>query len=471
MQKLMLKFKKFNENAIRKIQKFTAQSGYLLCDYSGGVLYMWNDHYNLSYATISSPSHGETLVLRSDFRNGETAFFLPIGPLFMGALNEIENYCVQNEMPLNYACVSEEYLPLLKNKYFIESDEFHRNWADYLYDYEEIVNFTGKKFSGQRNHINAFKKLYNYKLKKLTLKDIPRIKEFLKEYKKEHKGGKKIERREYANTLKLLDNYDKGKFIGAYIEIDGKICSFTVGEYTKNMLIIHIEKALRSYRGIYPTTFQEFARLCKKEGVNYINREDDSGDLGLRTSKLQYQPISIENKHYITVKNPMSVSKKPTLKGERVILNGIKREDANDYYKLSVNKTLNKYWGYDYKKDIKVPTPQAFFEMQDSDFKSKKSLSLAIRNNLNGKLIGEIIFHHFDYNEKVEVGVRLLKKYQGKGLAKEALSLAVNYAEQKLLKTPVAKCYKQNEKSLKALTGVGFEITGEDNKFYYLKKS
>ena len=55
-------------------------------------------------------------------------------------------------------------------------------------------------------------------------------------------------------------------------------------------LHVHIEKALYGYEGVYPATVQEFARCFAVDGVRYLNREDDAGDRGLRTSKLQYLP-------------------------------------------------------------------------------------------------------------------------------------------------------------------------------------
>ena len=152
------------------------------------------------------------------------------------------------------------------------------------------------------------------------------------------------------------------------------------------------------------------------------------------------------------------------------MLKKIKESDAVSYAKLCTSKALNKYWGYDYKKDITNPTKEAFYNAQLNDFKKKNCLSLAIKNNESGEFMGEIVLHHFNYHNEVEIGVRLLKKYQGKGYAKEALSLAINYAVKTLNKTPVAKCYKQNEKSLKSLQSAGLVICGEDNKFYYLIK-
>ena len=49
------------------------------------------------------------------------------------------------------------------------------------------------------------------------------------------------------------------------------------------------------HQGAYPTLVQAFAAHFGGDCV-YINREDDAGDRGLRTSKLQYLPVRLAGK-------------------------------------------------------------------------------------------------------------------------------------------------------------------------------
>jgi hypothetical protein len=298
----MLTFKTLPRKSVNKIMDYVRQTKEKTCDYSKGVIFMWYDHFRYEYAI-----HNDMLILKVGDKNSPT-FFPPLGSGdFWGAVSEIEKYCVENEFPIRFAFLSKSTADALLDRYngYTVTSGFNRNFSDYIYLFEDIKNFKGKKYNGQRNHINNFKKAYpNYQYINITKKDIPFILEFLKEYKTQHKKMKGIEKNEYLNTVKLIENYTPKDFVGGYLKVDGKIVAFSIGEYIGDTLIIHVEKGLVEYRGVYPTMFNEFVKHNEKDGIVFVNREDDSGDEGLRTSKLSYQPCELIHKATIKLNWP-----------------------------------------------------------------------------------------------------------------------------------------------------------------------
>ena len=458
----MLVFKTLTAKDLKKLQKFTEKSPYFLCDYSIGVMYMWLDYYKYEYAVFN-----DTLILKTGKETGKELFFAPLGKDKNGAYAEIEKYCVENELPLYFTLIDGEETKRLADNYEQAEILYDRDFSDYIYSYDEIYNLTGKKFSGQRNHINAFKKAYpDYEYVKLTARHTSEILDLLKTYKKEHGAMRKVEKDEYEYTKNLVKNIHVGKFTGGAIRTGGRIAAFTIGEYVGNMLVIHVEKGLFEYRGIYPAIFHEFVMRSKKDGVLYINREDDAGDPGLRISKTQYQPVMLADKFDVLIKKPMNITHAPVLKGKKVYLSRITEKDKQNYFELYTDKSLNRYWGYDYKKDVADPSPDAFFNMQKNDFRKRDNLCLAIRTKRGGELIGEVIMYNFGYDNTVETGVRLFKKYQKKGYGSEAVSFVRDYIANELKKIPVAKCHIKNEGSKKLFLSLGYELTETDGKFY-----
>ena len=87
-----------------------------------------------------------------------------------------------------------------------------------------------------------------------------------------------------------------------------RIVGFSLGEIIGDTLFTHIEKADRDYEGCYQMLVAQFAQQFAPEGtVAFINREDDAGDLGLRASKLRYQPVALLEKFIVTIEEPCAV--------------------------------------------------------------------------------------------------------------------------------------------------------------------
>lgn len=83
---------------------------------------------------------------------------------------------------------------------------------------------------------------------------------------------------------------------GGALRVNGQIVAFTVGEpVSDDTMVVHIEKALADVQGAYTIINQQFAEHQAK-GYQYLNREEDMGEDGLRTAKMSYRPVFLIEK-------------------------------------------------------------------------------------------------------------------------------------------------------------------------------
>jgi RimJ/RimL family protein N-acetyltransferase len=232
----------------------------------------------------------------------------------------------------------------------------------------------------------------------------------------------------------------------------------------------NIEKALYSYTGVYPTLVQAFADQFG-DGCQWINREDDAADRGLRTSKLQYGPAMLGSKFCFEPKNELMeyVREIPQLKTERLTLSALTEEDIPAYNALVLDGERNRWWGYDDVGGLGGPVEErSFYEVAQADFASKLAVNFAVR--LDGKLIGEAVLYHFDCRGSAELGCRIDAAYAGNGYGTEAFTAVANWGLYKIqLSRIVAKCFKENEASYKMLSSC-MRKCGDDETFFYFEK-
>jgi hypothetical protein len=295
----MLNFEPINSDNILKAAEYFKYKISRTSDYTAGAIYMWRDFYDTSF-TI----YDDMILYKVKFYN-RTAFTYPVGGgSFDKAMAALREYCIENNIPLWFCTVPEEVLPILINQFggSIPGDP-SRDWADYLYNAEDLAEMAGRRYSGQRNHINKFKKLYpDYKYQRITPDSLPRIMDFLLDYEKNHGKESSLAQEELRRTMEIMPFLDKFSLPGGFIEVDGVIASMAIGEVIKDILYCHIEKANREYEGSYQMIVKEFSHdMMVSFGIKYINREEDVGDEGLRTSKLSYHPVQILDKFCVLV--------------------------------------------------------------------------------------------------------------------------------------------------------------------------
>ncbi len=464
----MLTFKSVNVKSSARLRKYYKRCTYRLCEYSVGVKLMWRHHMDPSFAEA-----GDCLIVRNAF-HGSVAFDYPV-PLsesadLSAALDAIDAYCREMGVLPAFQTVPEEALPVLLHRYPYATVSNSRTWQDYLYKADDLINFAGRRYSGQRNHINKFRKLYpSAVFRPITRDDAEELEAFWEAFHLAFNKDAALAKKELCYARKLTRQIGKAWPLAGALELDGKFIAISLGEICGDTLICHIEKALPEYEGAYPTIVQSFAAYYGKN-CTWINREDDGADRGLRTSKTQYLPAEMGRKYFVEISTDIrNLDKIPSLCSDRLTMDAITRADIPDYNRLCLDDARNRWWGYDYRKDLKGEwTENYFYRVARTDFKRKLAVNFAIRRE--GAFIGEAVLYNFDYKGAAELGCRILPEFAGHGYGAEAFARLADWALYELgLYRLVAKCYQENEPSRRMLSAV-MRQTGEDETFCYFEK-
>ena len=464
----MLEFQELTVSAGARLHPYYEMCGYRLCEYSLGVKLMWRGYLHPWFAEAAG-----CLIIRNCIE-GEYVFDYPItGPEGdeEAALAAIEAYCGEKELPLVLSVVPEEKAARLVLRYPRVKVISERPWKDYLYHTEDLAQFVGRRYSGQRNHINKFRRDYpDAAFVPLTDPKDPRLAAFWTSYEAEfHKAGP-LAKEELALAREMFGLLDTGWFCAGGMLAEGRLVAVCLAEKCGDTLVNHIEKALYSHAGAYPAIVQAFAAYYGA-GCAWVNREDDARDKGLRTSKLQYLPAALGGKVRLEVGTELDMLRRvPTLKTERLTLTALRPGDREAYNALCLDDDRNRWWGYDYRTGLgDAPlTEDYFLDTAKADFAARRAVNFAVR--LKGKLIGEVVLYRPDFRGGFEQGCRIAPAYAGHGYGTEAFAAAADWALYHLgLARVVAKCFKENAASHKMLASC-MRPNGEDETYFYFEK-
>ena len=294
----MLQFKKITLDDIKIIEPFILNDKSAVSDRTLGVVYLFRDYY--SYCI-----ENDTLFLKSELENNEG--FLP--PMYLSGdgdlfsdLKKIKEYAGNNNTEAKICYLTEEEAEKIKELFNGSDPEFNRDYSDYFYDKEALLTLKGKHLSGQRNFINRFKKNYpEYRTEKLSEENIGPVDKFLTEYYEKREKASELFKDEKKNVFEFLNHVKSFGFLTLALFAGDEPVAFSVGEIRENVLFVHEEKADASIKGSYQMIVNEFVKTYANENVTFINREDDSGDEGLRISKESYHPAFLLNKFSVKI--------------------------------------------------------------------------------------------------------------------------------------------------------------------------
>ncbi len=247
-------------------------------------LYLFRKTYGYRVSRLNKNSY-----IISGKKGSETFFMLPDGLPDREILADL--FKTHNYIKNLAASHSDARRVLLEQWNYCVSED--RDNFDYLYLRKDLSQLAGKKYHKKRNLVNAFINNYNYEEKLLTedLKgDAFRI---LDEWNKTRSG-------DFEAAKEALEKKDVLGLCGYVYYVDGIPSAYVLGESIcdKKCFVVHFEKALDTYKGLYQFINRAFASILPCQ-CKYINREQDLGDPGLRQAKMTYRPCGFIKKYRV----------------------------------------------------------------------------------------------------------------------------------------------------------------------------
>ncbi len=261
-------------------------------EYNFTTLFIWSDIY-----ATKIREHEGCLLVR--FGKKENKIFLfPAGNKNIDSALEwiFEN---SKGIPVRFGGLVEEQVQFLEKKYpgkfeFTED----RNMSDYIYTTQSLITLTGKKLSSKRNHINRFlENNPDWSYEAITEENISLVDKMHDEWcemmESDKKAGLDDERLAVKKALKYFNELELS---GGILKSKNKIVAFSIGDRLNDKtFIVHIEKAFHDIQGAYPMINKQYV-IHNCEAYEFVNREEDAGDEGLRKAKLSYNPHTILKK-------------------------------------------------------------------------------------------------------------------------------------------------------------------------------
>lgn len=260
------------------------------------IYYLTSWYYNRP-AKISRID--DRLVIDIEGKQGDHLFLGPFGKGEMKpALDKLLHHIVEDfdeERVLRF--IPQSLADEIESFVEIKNREEHRDFFDYLYLREDLVELSGRKFQKRRNQLNKIQRTHNPKIVLLEEKDQERIFKCIDKWYNLYGNGDPFLDMERDSIRRALPNLWKLGGIGIRVLMESEMCGLSWAvPVTDDCWLVPVEKAARDVKGMYQ--FVNWALASNlPENAKIINREADMGIEGLRTAKLRYKPVDFEKKY------------------------------------------------------------------------------------------------------------------------------------------------------------------------------
>jgi hypothetical protein len=272
-----------------------------IAGYTFATLAAWNPFYHYGLSFPGSDSLLISCILETD---AQPHLIQPVG--LMSPETQLQILAEAAKLPyalriIGACCRFLMEYPDFADRFDVVED---RAVSNYVYLAQDLANLPGRRYAKKRNLISQAGGLYSWEVKPFTGKDIADCFAILNTIAEEEQPEPEgMYRRELAALEFTLHHFDELAQSGLLITVDGRPAAFSIHEpINPNTVATHFERALRSYKGLHQVINCEVAKIIAAKGFEFINREEDAGNSGLRDAKLSYHPIEIVPAYEMTFK-------------------------------------------------------------------------------------------------------------------------------------------------------------------------
>ncbi|MGN0942033.1 MAG: DUF2156 domain-containing protein [Selenomonadaceae bacterium] len=267
------------------------------------TIFIWRDLYDMHWAI-----EDDVLFLTAKFE-GRYMVLSSFGPeeKMTAAAIKMEKWMKSVGQPFfAYGLeksLADVYLALPGRDYAVDSS---RNEADYLYNTQDLINLSGRKYHTKKNHLNAFWRSYpDAEYLPITDDIVPECKLNMNTWYKKLLAETPDDPyigTERTAVMEILNNFPSFGLKGGALKVGQRIVAFTFGEMLNDdTVVIHVEKASPDVRGAYAAINQAFLEH-EWADVPFVNRQEDMGLEGLRKAKESYRPVRMIEKFIVAPK-------------------------------------------------------------------------------------------------------------------------------------------------------------------------
>lgn len=389
------------------------EDDFAACEYAFANNFMWSEVYEVEVGQAFDCG-----IIRYRM-SGNFEYSFPFGNGDKKkAIELLRGICAAHKHKLRMYPIEERERRLLiewfPGEFELDAD---RGDFDYVYTVEKLSTLRGKKLHGKRNHIARFKDDNDWSYEPLSRENMDECREMAKLWidQREEKWNEEMEQ-EMRVLEKAFVYFDELGLFGGVLRKKNEIVAFTMGErLNSNTMVVHFEKAFPELQGAYPMINQQFV-LHEGQEFTYVNREEDTGDLGLRKAKLSYYP-DILLKKYIAVESHV------------VFANETEQEQIMNIWKQCFGDTSEYIQMYLEKR---FETENMLVIHEDGKLVSMASF-LPVQVTMNGELV----------EARYVYAVGTLPEYRRKGYATEIIRYAFEKYQMPLLLQPAEEALEQ----------------------------